>query len=114
MYFQSIKQGFLKPFPKQNTHKQRYLSQATNTHDLTQCGPVTGCKACKKTAALTTVDLNQRLSLQAIENRRLSLLLITEQSALFEASTSTLPIIDQLNVAIVVGAAVKQERVYKT
>ena len=35
MYFQSIKEGFLKPFPKQNTHKQRYLSQATNAHDLT-------------------------------------------------------------------------------
>ena len=37
MYFQSIKEGFLKPFPKQNTHKQRYLSQATNAHDLTHC-----------------------------------------------------------------------------
>ena len=39
MYFQSIKEGFLKPFPKQNTHKQSYLSQATNAHDLTQPQP---------------------------------------------------------------------------
>ena len=41
MYFQSIKEGFLKPFPKQNTHKQRYLSQATDAHDLTHPLPCT-------------------------------------------------------------------------